>query len=60
MEIFIAVLLLAVGIALIVKGGDFFVDAASWFAEVSGIQLCHYPSRAAGIRLRRRGGPRYG
>ena len=37
MEIFIAVLLLAVGIALIVKGGDFFVDAASWFAEVSGI-----------------------
>ena len=37
MEIFLAVLLLAVGIALIVKGGDFFVDAASWFAEVSGI-----------------------
>ena len=37
MDIFIAVLLLAVGIALIVKGGDFFVDAASWFAEVSGI-----------------------
>ena len=37
MDIFIAILLLAVGIALIVKGGDFFVDAASWFAEVSGI-----------------------
>lgn len=37
MEILIAVVLLAVGIILIVKGGDFFVDAASWFAEVSGI-----------------------
>ena len=37
MEIFIAVLLLLVGIALIVKGGDFFVDAASWMAEVSGL-----------------------
>ena len=37
MEIFIAILLLVLGIALIVKGGDFFVDAASWFAEVSGI-----------------------
>ncbi len=36
-EILIAVVLLAVGIVLIVKGGDFFVDAASWFAEVSGI-----------------------
>ena len=29
--------LLVVGIVLIVKGGDFFVDAASWIAEVSGI-----------------------
>ena len=37
MEIFIAVLLLLVGIALIVKGGDFFVDSASWMAEVSGL-----------------------
>lgn len=37
MEIFIAIVLLIVGIALIVKGGDFFVDAASWIAEVSGI-----------------------
>ena len=37
MEIFIAVLLFAVGIALIVKGGDFFVDSASWMAEVSGL-----------------------
>lgn len=31
------VVLLALGILLIVKGGDWFVDAASWMAEVSGI-----------------------
>ncbi len=31
------VFLLIVGIVLVVKGGDFFVDAASWIAEVSGI-----------------------
>ena len=37
MEIFISIVLLVVGIALIVKGGDFFVDAASWIAEVSGL-----------------------
>jgi len=37
MEIFISILLLTVGIVLIVKGGDFFVDAASWIAEVSGL-----------------------
>ena len=37
MNILVAVFLLGVGIALIVKGGDFFVDAASWFAEISGI-----------------------
>ena len=37
MELFLAILLFAVGLALIVKGGDFFVDAASWIAEVSGI-----------------------
>ncbi len=29
--------LFIVGLALIVKGGDFFVDAAGWIAEVSGI-----------------------
>lgn len=33
----ITVGLLLLGIVLIVKGGDFFVDAASWMAEVSGI-----------------------
>lgn len=37
MEIAVAALLFLVGIALIVKGGDAFVDAASWIAEVSGI-----------------------
>lgn len=30
MEIAITVLLLIVGLVLIIKGGDFFVDAASW------------------------------
>jgi len=32
-----AIVMLAVGIVLIVKGGDLFVDAATWIAEVSGI-----------------------
>ena len=30
-------LLFAVGLVLIVKGGDYFVDAASWIAEGSGV-----------------------
>lgn len=37
MEIFLAILLFLVGIVLIVKGGDFFVDASTWIAKVSGI-----------------------
>ncbi|MBP5151899.1 MAG: calcium/sodium antiporter [Lachnospiraceae bacterium] len=37
MEWLTIVLFLIVGLVLIVKGGDFFVDAASWIAEVSGI-----------------------
>lgn len=37
MEMAIAVLLFVVGLIIIIKGGDFFVDAASWMAEVSGI-----------------------
>lgn len=37
MDLLITVLLFAVGIVFVVKGGDFFVDAASWIAEVSGI-----------------------
>ena len=36
-EIALACVLLAVGIVLIVKGGDYFVDAASWIAEISGL-----------------------
>ncbi|MDD4056497.1 MAG: sodium:calcium antiporter, partial [Bacilli bacterium] len=37
MHIVLVVVLLIVGLLLIIKGGDFFVDAASWFAEISGI-----------------------
>lgn len=37
MELAITILLFLVGIVLIVKGGDYFVDAATWIAEVSGI-----------------------
>lgn len=37
MEIAIIILLFLLGIVLIVKGGDYFVDAASWIAEVSGV-----------------------
>ena len=36
-ELITAILLLIVGLALIIKGGDFFVDAATWMAEVSGV-----------------------
>ena len=32
-----AILLFALGLGLIIKGGDAFVDAASWIAEASGI-----------------------
>ncbi len=37
MEIFLMYFLFVVGLVLIIKGGDWFVDAAAWFAEVSGI-----------------------
>lgn len=37
MEIFITAALFAIGLVLIIKGGDWFVDAATWMAEVSGI-----------------------
>lgn len=37
MGILLNCLLFAVGLVLIIKGGDFFVDAAVWFAEMSGI-----------------------
>lgn len=37
MGLFVTILLFIVGVVFVVKGGDFFVDAASWIAEVSGI-----------------------
>lgn len=37
MELTITILLFLIGIVLIIKGGDYFVDAATWMAEVSGI-----------------------
>ncbi|MBO7176935.1 MAG: sodium:calcium antiporter, partial [Clostridia bacterium] len=37
MELLITILLFAIGLVMIIKGGDFFVDAATWFAEISGI-----------------------
>lgn len=37
MNLVIIVCLFLLGIVLIVKGGDFFVDAASWIAQVSGV-----------------------
>jgi cation:H+ antiporter len=37
MKIVLICALLIVGLILIIKGGDYFVDGASWLAEVSGI-----------------------
>ena len=37
MELAVMLAVFLAGIILIVKGGDFFVDAASWIAEISGI-----------------------
>lgn len=37
MKTAIVIVLFIIGIVLIVKGGDYFVDAAAWIAEVSGI-----------------------
>lgn len=37
MQTFLAVVLFLVGVVLIVKGGDLFVDAATWMAEASGM-----------------------
>lgn len=36
-SLFMVLLLLAAGLLCIIKGGDLFVDAASWIAEASGI-----------------------
>ena len=35
--LFLVLLLFAVGLICIIKGGDLFVDAATWIAEASGI-----------------------
>jgi len=37
MELALTIFLFLVGVVFIIKGGDFFVDAAAWMAEVSGI-----------------------
>jgi len=37
MELALTIFLFLLGIVLIVKGGDWFVDAASWIAEATGI-----------------------
>lgn len=37
MKLAITLGLFALGVLLVVKGGDYFVDAASWIAEVSGV-----------------------
>ena len=37
MELFLTIVLFLLGLVLIVKGGDWFVDAASWMATASGI-----------------------
>ncbi|MBQ9534544.1 MAG: calcium/sodium antiporter [Clostridia bacterium] len=37
MTLFVVILLFLAGLILIIKGGDWFVDAAAWIAEVSGI-----------------------
>ena len=36
-DVILVLVLLVVGLVLIIKGGDYFVDGASWLAEVSGI-----------------------
>lgn len=37
MSIWISILLFAIGIVLVIKGGDWFVDAASWIARAANI-----------------------
>lgn len=37
MENVVTILLFILGLVLIIKGGDYFVDSASWIAEVSGV-----------------------
>jgi len=37
MEIFLPLIMFIIGIGVIIKGGDIFVDSAMWIAEVTGI-----------------------
>ena len=37
MEIWITVLLFLLGLLLIIKGGDWFLDGAVWIAEATGV-----------------------
>ena len=37
MEIFLPIIMFILGIGVIIKGGDIFVDSAMWIAEVTGI-----------------------
>ncbi|MDR1821809.1 MAG: sodium:calcium antiporter, partial [Oscillospiraceae bacterium] len=37
MNPWLAVLIFVIGLALVIKGGDFFVDASVWVSDVSGI-----------------------
>ena len=37
MDVFLPIILFIIGAILVIKGGDFFVDAASWIAEKSGV-----------------------
>lgn len=36
-DLFIPVILFAIGLFVIIKGGDSFVDAASWMSEITGV-----------------------
>ena len=35
--VLVAIVIFIVGLVLVIKGGDWFVDSASWFAEATGI-----------------------
>ena len=39
MEITMTILLFLLGLLLIVKGGDWFVDGAVWIAEATGVSI---------------------
>ncbi len=37
MEMFLPIVMFIIGIIVIIKGGDIFVDSAMWIAEITGI-----------------------